>query len=81
MSYNPKVKDYAKCVEKGIQTRESKIMVDIKTELIQLGEGESYTSKDGNSYVINDKHTIADICRWCLTQASASEWIEMLKEV
>ena len=53
---------------------------EVKTDLIKLVDGQSYLSEDGNSYVISDDHTLSDIVRWLLTQASKSEIISLIEE-
>jgi len=47
-------------------------MAEIKTELLKLGAGDSYTAGD-DCYIITTDHTIADIVRYAISCADITE--------
>lgn len=47
-------------------------MAEVKTDLIKLIEGETYTA-EAEDYLIKDDHTLSDIIRFCIEQSDLEE--------
>jgi hypothetical protein len=48
-------------------------MGEIKTPLVKLAEGQTFTAGDGGAHVITDAHTHADILRFVVADLGATE--------
>jgi DNA-directed RNA polymerase subunit L len=47
-------------------------MPETKTPLIKISENQKYKA-EGETYIITEDHSLADVVRWCIEQSDKEE--------